>query len=245
MAGPKNIRPGPSPVVTRPSLNEKEQVGVKQDKAAKLKNKEASRLAQQAGFQRVKDGKRGRLSLGDSSQAPIPLPDDELDAEAWSQEGLESAEQALSSADVHFEQALKDVAQGGAGKTLGKSLLESGFMPVEEDLEKLQALSERESELSEEAHEQLKVVGQSIGLLFGIELGEGVSVAQQVMAAGLIVAGEPDQVRVVGDELDEQQLASGVQKVTTKGTQAVEQAKTMNQGIGKELNVHRTMVFKR
>ena len=244
MAGPKDIRTGPSPVVTTPGLNEKEQVGVKQDKAAQLKNKEASRLAQQAGFQRVKD-KKGKLAFGDSSQAPIPLPDDELDPAAWSQEGLESAEQALSSADVHFEQALKDVADGAEGRMLGISLLESGFMPVEEDLARLQAISERESELSEEAHEQLQVVGQSIGALFGIELGEGTSVAQQVMAAGLIVAGEPGQVSAAEDGLDEKKLASGVQKVTTKGGQAVEQAKTMNQGIGKELNVHRTMVFKR
>ena len=193
----------------------------------------------------VGEKKKGRLSLGDSSGAPIPLPDDDVDGEAWSQQGLESAEQALGSAEVHLEQSLKEVEGGASGRTLGVSLLEGGFLPVEEDLERLQALSEREAALGEENQERLRGVEKSLGALFGVVIGEDTSVAHSVMAAGLIVAGEPEGVAVLEGALDEGKLATGIQKVTSKGNKAVEKARTMNQGIGKELSVHRTMVFKR
>ena len=244
MVGPKDIRGRLPPGVT-PALNQTEQAQVKQDKKDKLRSQDASRLAQQAGFQKVDKGKKKKLALGDSSQAPIPLPDDDLDPDAWSQQGLESAEQALSSADAKIEQAFSEVQEGAEGRGLGLNLLESSFVPVEEDLGRLKAISEREAEMGEENYERLKVVGKSVGALFGIQFGDNTPVAHQVMAAGLVVAGEPETVVQDGDNLDEKKLANGVQKVTSNGNKAVRKAKSMNQGIGKELSVHRTMVFKR
>lgn len=244
MVGPKDIR-GRLPPGATPTLNQTEQAQVKQDKKDKLRSKDAGRLAQQAGFQKVGKDKKKRLSLGDSSQAPIPLPDDELDPDAWSQQGLDSAEQALGSADARLAQALSEAQEAAEGRGLGLNLLEAGFMPTEADLGRLQAISEREAQLNEEEYEKLKTVGQSVGSLFGIQFGDDTPVAHQVMAAGLLVAGESETVVQDGDALDEKELASGVQKVTSNGNQAVQKAKTMNQGIGKELSVHRTMVFKR
>lgn len=245
MVGPKDIRPVRHSGVKAPTLNEREKAEVQQKQSQALKGKDAARLAQQAGFQRVADRKKGKQIFGDSSQAPIPLPDDELDSEAWTQQGLESAEQALCSADVQLEQVLKEVRAGAEGRTLGTSFLESGFMPVEEDLEKLEALTKREAPLNEEGHHMLRAMGESLENLFGIELGEQTSLMHQVMAAGLVVAGESDGVQPNESGLDEEKLASGVQAITNKSNKAVQKAKSMNQGIGKELSVHRTMVFKR
>ena len=240
MVGPKDIRGSLRPGVT-PTLNQNEQAKVNQDKKDKIRSKDAGRLAQQAGFQKADKNRKRKLSLGDSSQAPIPLPDDELDPDAWSQQGLDSAEQALSTADACLGEAFVEAQDAAEGRGLGVNLLESKFMPTEEDLEKLKALSEREAQ----PHGDFKRVGESVGALFGIQLGEETTVAQRVVAAGLVVAGETETVVSDGEKLDEKQLANGIQKVTSNGNKAVQKAKTMGQGIGKELSVHRTMVFKR
>ena len=88
-------------------------------------------------------------------------------------------------------------------------------------------------------------MGKSLESLFGVSMGEGTSVNQAVMTAGLIVAGEPDAVTSTDGDSAGAKMAEGIQRVTAKGNKAVQKARTMNQGIGKELSVHRTMVFKR
>ena len=88
-------------------------------------------------------------------------------------------------------------------------------------------------------------VSSNVGRLFGIELPDECPVGHKVLAAGLVVAGEPESVQVDKGKLKEKELAGGIEKVTKRGNQAVEEAQKMSKGINKELSVQRTFVFKR
>lgn len=235
MAGPGDIRSGKAGPVQVPTTEQQTQVQKKDTK--KISAQDAARLAQQAGFQKSKK-RRGGFDVGDSSQAPIPLPDDDLDPDAWSQKGLDNAQEMLSSAGPQLESAIADLKDGLG---LGEAFVEGAFMPTEKDLARMQALREREPEPVPD----MKSVGESLKTLFGVEFNEEMSVAERAMAVGLMVAGESAQVKIDAGAINREELLAGLRKVTEKGNQSVGQAQKMNKGIDEQLNLQRTFVFKR
>jgi len=236
MAGPGDIRSGKAGPIQVPTTEQKTQAQVQKKDAKKVSPQDAARLAQQAGFQ--KSRKRGGFDVGDSSQAPIPLPDDELDPDAWSQQGLDNAQQTLSSAGPQLESAIADLKDGLG---LGEAFVEGAFMPTEKDLARLQALKEREPE----PQPDMDSVSESLKNLFGLEFNKEMSVAERAMAVGLMVAGQSEQVKIDDGTINREELLAGLRKVTEKGNQSVGQAQKMNKGIDQQLNLQRTFVFKR
>jgi hypothetical protein len=237
MAGPGDIRSGKAGPIQVPATEQKAQAQVQKKDAKKVSPQDAARLAQQAGFHKSKRG-RGGFDVGDSSQAPIPLPDDELDPDAWSQQGLDNAQQTLSSAGPQLESAIADLKDGLG---LGEAFVEGAFMPTEKDLARLQALKEREPE----PQPDMDSVSESLKNLFGVEFNEDMSVAERAMAVGLMVAGQSEQVKIDDGTINREELLAGLRKVTEKGNQSVGQAQKMNKGIDQQLNLQRTFVFKR
>ena len=236
MAGPGDIRSGKAGPIQVPTTEQKTQAQVQKKDAKKVSPQDAARLAQQAGFQ--KSRKRGGFDVGDFSQAPIPLPDDELDPDAWSQQGLDNAQQTLSSAGPQLESAIADLKDGLG---LGEAFVEGSFMPTEKDLARLQALKEREPE----PQPDMDSVSESLKNLFGVEFNKEMSVAERAMAVGLMVAGQSEQVKIDDGTINREELLAGLRKVTEKGNQSVGQAQKMNKGIDQQLNLQRTFVFKR
>ncbi len=232
------VGPGAGPIQPqKPGLNQTEAGKVKQQQAQKVSAQDAARLAQQAGFQRTqkKQGKRG-LDIGDSSRAPIPLPDDETDTDVWSPDRLDNAQENLTLATTQFDEASK-----AESAPMAESVVSSSFLPTEEGVQKLQLLAERPAPQPIALDEATT----SVKNLFNIELGDEVSVGHKVLATGLVVAGEAGSVAVDKGRLDEKRLASGVQKVTERSNQAVGEAQKMSKGVNRELNLQRTFVFKR
>ena len=88
-------------------------------------------------------------------------------------------------------------------------------------------------------------MSNSISAFFKIEGLEDVPIGHRVLAAGLVVAGEPDSVKVSEGKLEESELAGGIEKITKRGNQAVGEAQRMNKGINEKLNLQRTFMFKR
>jgi|TARA_B100001964_G_C14207638_1_gene588918 hypothetical protein len=234
MAGPRDVsgKVGPARVPAQQQPTEAQTTKAKK----KISPQDAARLAQQAGFQKS-NRKKGRFDLGDSSQAPIPLPEDELDPDAWSQQALESAQELLGGAAPQLEQASAEL---GEEMGLGQALVENMFMPTEKGLERLQALKEREPE----PEPDLKAVSAGLEKLFGVRT-EGASPHEIALAVGLVVAGQKEGISGAEGELDRAGLLEGVRKVTEKGNQAVGQAQKMNKGIDEQLNVQRTFMFRR
>ena len=235
MAGPGNIGSGKVGPVQVPATEQQTQVQKKDSK--KISAQDAARVAQQAGFHKSKK-RKGGFDVGDSSQAPIPLPGDELDPDAWSQQSLDNAQEMLSSAGPQLESAITDLKDGLG---LGEAFVEGAFLPTEKDIERLQALKEREPEPAPD----MKSVGESLKNLFGIEFNEEMSVAERAMAVGLMVAGEQNQVKIDAGTINKEELWAGLRKVTEKGNQSVGQAQKMINGIDQQLSVHRTFVFRR
>ena len=233
MAGPRDVsgKVGPARVSTQQQPAETQTQQAKK----KMSAQDAARIAQQAGFHKSTRQKR-RFDLGDSSQAPIPLPEDELDPDAWSQQALESAQQLLGGAAPQLEQAGAELEELG----LGQALLENMFVPTEKDLERLQALRERESQ----EEPDLSSVGAGLAARFGLKT-EGASPHEIALAVGLVVAGQTESLLGAEGDLDRAGLLEGVRKVTEKGNQAVGQAQKMNKGIDEQLNVQRTFMFRR
>ena len=125
---------------------------------------------------------------------------------------------------------------------MAAALVGSYFMPTDEDLEEMEDLAHRKPR---QPVPMLEEVSTNVGKLFGIELPEDVPVGHKVLAAGLVVAGERESVKVDKGGLKEDDLAGGIKKVTERGNQAVTEAQNMNKGITKELAVQRTFMFKR
>ena len=233
MAGPRDVsgKVGPARVSTQQQPAETQNQQAKK----KMSAQDAARVAQQAGFHKSTRQKK-RFDLGDSSQAPIPLPEDELDPDAWSQQALENAQQLLGGAAPQLEQAGAELGEIG----LAQALLENMFVPTEKDLGRLQALKERESE----EEPDLSLVGAGLAARFGLKT-EGASPHEIALAVGLVVAGQTEGLQGPDGDLDRAGLLEGVRKVTEKGNQAVGQAQKMNKGIDEQLNVQRTFMFRR
>jgi hypothetical protein len=221
----------------RPDLNQVEAQKVKEAHTKKVSAQDAARVASQAGFQRLGAKKKG-LDIGDSSRSPIPLPEDDVDTEAWEHDSLGKAQENLTMAGAQFN----EIAQGGTEEaSLAASVTGSSFLPTEGGVAQLQGLADKEPPPPVE----LEDVTTDVKRLFNIELGEDVPVGHKVLATGLVVAGEAGSVRVEQGGINEQELASGLQKVTERGNQAVGEAQKMSKGINEKLNVQRTFVFKR
>lgn len=224
----------------KPDVNQVEAQKVRDANAKRVASQDAARVAQQAGFQRMgKVGKKG-FDIGDSSRSPIPIPEDgaEDSAEIWTQERLDRAQENLSLASAQFADAARSPEAGGS---LAEAVVGSSFLPTEEDLGKLQLLSERQPP----EPMALEDVTTDVKRLFNIELKDEVPLGHKVLATGLVVAGEAGCVKVEEGGLNEANLADGLQKVTQRGNHAVGEAQKMTKGINRELNVQRTFVFKR
>ena len=233
------INPGQFLPQSKPDVHGAEKAKVKTEQGKALSSADAARLASQAGFQRLrKKGAHKGLDIGDSSAAPIPLPGDDVDAESWSQERLDSAQGSMALANAQFG----EIADAdGAEASIGATLVGSSFMPIEDDITEMEDLAARPPP---KPLPMLDEMSNSVSQLFGIELPAETPVGHRVLAAGLLVAGEKDAVQVKEKALDERDLAGGIKKVSERSNQAVGEAQKMSKGINRELNLQRTM-FKR
>jgi hypothetical protein len=206
----------------------------------KMSAADAERLISQAGYQRNSGRKRDKnIDVGDSSQAPIPLPVDDVDESQWEGRSLDDAQEDLTLQGATFAQVAEELGDIEDPATLWKKLLAHTFKPTEEDVAKLQALESAAPEPLD-----LETVHASVGSHFGVKL-EGAGQGPTLVAAALLVAGVHDAVQTTPVGLAPQALARGIQKVVQSGHKAVDSAKSMNQGINKNLSMHRTFVFKR
>ncbi len=220
-------------------LQQKEAEQAKQQaQQQKIASTDQARIAQQAGFARAGRKKKKGLDIGDSSKAPIPLPDDELDNESWTAERLDNAQQTLGMASAQFEEVAK---ADRANSNLGETVVGSSFLPTEQGLAELEDLGKRP------APEPIPMdeVTTNVERLFAIKLDKEVPLGHKVLAAGLVAAGECGSVDVDKGKLNEKKLAAGVQKVTERSNQAVGEAQKNIKGIDRELNVQRTFVHRR
>jgi hypothetical protein len=209
---------------------------------------DAERLVSQAGFARSKKKKPGDLDLGDSSSAPIPLPQDDVDAGMWSGEAL---------AQVQGQMGLQGAALARA-KTSGgnikdmlsmfQEIIGQSYNPTDEDAARLNAVTENPTPDAA----GMQVMAQAAQAHFGLDIA-GLSPGSQLMAASLLVAGQSSQVSVLpgpdGEpqkrSLDGERLLAGVQNVVDDGRKAVDDGRRMNDGVVKNLAMHRTFVAKR
>ena len=231
MAGPKEIRPQGLP--QKPQLDQVE--AEKSSQQARTKGRvspeDAARLAQRAGFDRTK--KRGKIDIGDSSDALAPLPDDDVDPDVWSQEGLDHAKQNLALAGAQFQ----SFAAEEVDESLAENMAASSFLPTQDGVTKLQDLADRPVPTPMPMDE----VTTNAKRLFNLEL-EGVPPGHQMIAAGMIVAGEKEALEVKDKALNEKKVAQGIQRVTEKSNQAVGEAQRLNKGIERERNIRRTHI---
>ncbi|MEL6546932.1 MAG: hypothetical protein AAFQ82_20060, partial [Myxococcota bacterium] len=190
----------------------------------------------QAGFQKLGAHRKKRgFDVGDASGAPIPLPSDDIDPDEWSQQKLEQAQTNLSLASAQFGEIAEE------GGDIGEAVVGGSFLPTDDDVSRMQALSEREPPPPLEFED----VSTDVSRFFGIEMGDEVPTGHKLLATGLVVAGEAGSVEVGEDGANEAKMAAGVKKVAEKGNQAVTQAQMMNKGIDQQVNYNRTFVVKR
>lgn len=218
-------------------LQQKEADQAKQQaQQAKIASTDQARIAQQAGFSRAGRKQKKGLDIGDSSRAPIPLPDDELNDESWTAERLNDAQQTLGMASAQF-----DEIAASEDANMGEGVVGSSFLPTEDGLAELEDLAKRP------APEPIPMdeVTTNVERLFNIKLDAEVPLGHKVLAAGLVAAGESSSVDVDKGRLNEKKLAAGVQKVTERSNQAVGEAQKNIKGIDRELNVQRTFVHRR
>jgi hypothetical protein len=220
------------------TLNEKETEKVSEQQIrGRVSSQDAARIAQQAGFHKTRPRRQG-LDIGDSSRAPIPIPDESDTEVEYNAATLEDAQHNLSLATAQFGEAERGAA---AGTPVAEAMVASSFLPTEEGVAKMQALADRP------APEPIPLddLTTSVRQLFNIDLGKDVPIGHKVLVAGLVAAGEASSVEVNKGAINEQKLAQGLQKVTERSNQAVGEAQKMSKGVSRELNLQRTFVSKR
>jgi hypothetical protein len=221
-----------------PSLEQKEaQKAKEQVLQQRISSSDQARIAQQAGFSRAARKKAKALDIGDSSRAPIPLPDDDVDNESWSSERLDTAQKSLGLATAQFE----EIAEGEEAADIGEAVMGGSFSPTEQGVAQLEDLAQR----SVPAAPTTSEMTANMERLFAIKLDEEVPIGHKLLAAGLVAAGESGWVSVDKGRLNANKLAAGIQKVTERSNQAVGEAQKNIKGIDRELNVQRTFVYKR
>ena len=208
---------------------------------------DAERLVSQAGYAKTKKKRPGELDLGDTSGAPIPLPEDDVDTAMWSPETIALAQTQLGAQEGVFarlmgQEELPDDVQGLFAKLLHEAVTDDAA--GEARLQQMEAQPEPDAEA-------LKAMAQDAQRRFGLEL-EGLAPGTQMMAASLLVAGRTEQVAVLPASedgaphaLDGKKLVAGVQQVLDGGRRAVDDGRKMNEGVAKNLSMHRTFVAKR
>lgn len=231
--GPGGIKP------QVPNVGQQQTQKTNQQRAQRKPANDAQRVAQQAGFHRFNKTKRRAFDIGDSSQAPIPMPDDDVDPEVWTQEGLDSAQENLAMVGSQLEEVTKQTETEQA--SMAEGLASSSFLPTEGGVSKMQELAERPAPEPIPMEE----VSNSVKKHFDLDLEETVPMGHRLVATGLVVAGESQAVQRDGDGLSEKSLSQGLQKVTTNGNEAVRRAKDMSSGVNREVSLNRTFMFKR
>ncbi|MEE2960127.1 MAG: hypothetical protein VYA34_05235 [Myxococcota bacterium] len=199
-------------------------------KSDKLSGADAARIAEQAGFQKEKK-KRG-LNLGDSSQAPIPLPEDEVNLELWDQRRLEALHESLGNIGSELGEA-----KAGESDEIGGAILEGVFLPTEASNQKLEKITARVKERQDFSMDD-EAVSASLGAM-GIEVKDA-GAGENLLRAGLLVSGQADKASLSGNE-----LLNAARQVVEDANGAVGQAQKMNKGIDLQLNMNRTFMFNR
>ena len=203
---------------------------------------EVERLHSQTGYQKLGKRRRG-LDLEGLTEAPIPLPIEEVDETAWDQQSLDEAQEELTMQGVQLKQLAEEVAEEGAQEgTVGVfgRLIKRTFKPTQEGVAKLQALETRQTP----PPPGMQDVHNNLDKLFGLKL-QGVSQGAAMVATALVVAGLSDAVLPSDDSLEPKALCRGMQKMVDNSNTSVEDARTMSSGISKQLALHRTFMFKR
>lgn len=222
---------------------------------------DVERLASQAGFARTGGRKKNKnIDVGDSSQAPIPLPEDDLEGNDYSNgmsyEGLDQAQAQL----LHHKAALTRTRGKGIKNLLGmwESLIAGdGTSDEDDDVDdarqaRSRHLQQMQAEIPPDA-EALAGLTASIREQFGIDLA-GSPVGPQMMAASLLVAGQREDVAVTtspagastaAPTLDAERLFAGAGRVIDAGRQAADDARKRADGMQRNLSFHRTFVPKR
>ena len=215
------------------SLNEKErQQELKNKGKGKLSELDRARIASNAGFQKL-GPKKKKFDIGDGSQLPYSLPEDDVDTEEWSQNTLSEAQGSMQL----VASQMGEIGEAGSEVNMGAALVGSSFLPGEDNdfLEELAKKSNPPPEIT-----QMK---QSIADL-GIDIPENESIGTSVLAAGLVVAGEKSSVVAKDGQLEKDTLAKGIQKTSDRANKALGEANRMNKGIGLQVAKHRTMFRK-
>ncbi len=229
----------PGQVGSQPkTLQEKEQEKVLQQQVrGRVSAQDAARIAQQAGFHKTQQKKRG-LDIGDSSRAPIPIPDESDTEVDFSPQTLAQAQHNLTLATTQLGEAQ---AGAEAGAPIAETMVGSSFLPTEDGVARMQALADKA------APEPIPLdeVTTSVRHLFNIDMGDEVPMGHKMLVTGLVVAGEAGSVEVNKGGVNEQKLAQGLQKVAERSNQAVGEAEKMTKGVSRELNLQRTFVSKR
>ena len=123
----------------------------------------------------------------------------------------------------------------------------------EADVARLQALPEQ----APPDPQGMAAMARAAQAHFGLEL-TGLCVGSQLAAASLLVAGQGQHVSVLptgpeagaapggaARELDGERMLAGLQAVVDNGRAAVDDGRRMNEGVAKNLAMHRTFVAKR
>lgn len=212
---------------------------------------DAERLVSQAGYQRAGAKKKSKnFDVGDSAQSPIPLPVEDSEDAEWSQSSLQEAQSGLTQQSSAFLQAAQNLAEGDDLQALWEKVLSENYGQGDEDILKMQAAMQAAASEPQGASLDFAQMSRSADALFGVNLGNA-DPGHALVAAALMVAGVSEAVVVIANEqggkdtLEPKKLAGGVQNLVQGGHTAVEDARKMNQGIDKNLSIHRTFVFKR
>lgn len=217
---------------------------------------DAERLMSQAGFaRRGAKRKSTDFDMGDAAAAPIPLPEDDVDASLWSQEALVQVQAQMGLQGAAMGRARRS-GSGRLGRMLGlwaeligSSVGDGGEAADEADVARLRALPEQAA--ADAAG--LAAMASAAEAHFGLALA-GLSPGSQMAAASLLVAGQREHLQVLpagaaGEdsprELDGERLLTGLQAVVDSSRAAVDDGRRMNEGVAKNLAMHRTFVAKR
>ncbi len=204
---------------------------------------EIERLAGQVGYVRQQKKKRHGFEMDDMSQAPIPLPADDIDDKnGFDQKSLDDAQEGLTLQSNELKQLARDVEQNG-GEKLGfiAKLVGRAFKPTPEDIARLEAM-----QTADVQDQQLPMgaVNGSMEGLFGINLKQ-IPQGPAMVAAALVVAGMSDAVQTTGDSLEPNRFCRGMQSLVSNSNEAVDDARTMSSGINRQLAIQRTFVFRK
>ena len=205
---------------------------------------EIERLAGQVGYVRPQKKKRHGFEMDDMSQAPIPLPADDIDDKnAFDQKSLDDAQEGLTLQSNELKQLAHDVEQNALPQ-LGfvSRLVERAFNPTPEGIAKLEAL--KDATAQQEPEVAMGTVNGSLDDLFGLNLKQ-VAQGPALVSVALVVAGKSHAVKPMGDSVEPKSFCRGMEEVVSSSNEAVDDARTMKSGINRQLAMQQTFVFRK